>query len=231
VKTGKYILGLDSDEEQKGVHLWLPKSSTADASTSAGGDRDFMKSYGALRAIQDLLTKSVDAICGESPSVITTRVRKHLRNTNQRIRIGTLNGEGLVQRKQFAQTWYKNWYKHYKSGNRPDNWPSTLAEANGNANSGRVAAIGGMKNVAEGKDDADVSTGGCGKGSDNTEAGGEGSGKKSKLRVSWIPSICALLRRILEMLLLWNTLTFFDFFFLFILSAGDMCCAGRIRNA
>jgi hypothetical protein len=102
-----------------------------------------------------------------------------------------LNGEGLVQRKQFAQTWYKNWYKHYKSGNRPENWPSTLAEANGNANSGRVAAISGMKNVAEGKDDADVSTGGFGKGSDNTE-GGEGSGKKSKLRVSWIPSICAL---------------------------------------
>ena len=199
------------------MHLWLPKSSAADADAGTGGGGDFMKSYGALRSIQKLMTRKVDAICDKSPDELIKRVRKYLNNINERIQNGSLKGDNLAKRKEFAQTWHTNWYGDYESGAQPESWPSTLPEAIANGNKERITV--GRKEVAAGsKDDgnggAEV-TGGSGgvKGSNNTGAGGEGSGKKSKLRVSCIPPAFCVVLGMLALQIFGASGAFFFIFF------------------
>ena len=85
------------------MHLWLPKSSAADADAGTGGGGDFMKSYGALRSIQKLMTRKVDAICDKSPDELIKRVRKYLNNINERIQNGSLKGDNLASVKSLLK--------------------------------------------------------------------------------------------------------------------------------
>lgn len=208
IETGKFILGHISDTEQKGMPLWLPKNSVnvadvdVDASAGCGGGGDFMKSYGAVRSIQQLIADQVDIICGKSPIQIAQKMRKYLNNINERIRNGSLKGDNLAKRIEFAETWHTDWYGDYESGAQPESWPSTLVEAIANGNKQRITAVTTVE-----------VTGGSGgvKGSVNTGAGAEGSGKNSKLRVSCIPPAFCVVLRLLAMKTSGQALLFSNF--------------------
>lgn len=180
-ETGKFILCLGSDPEQEEMHLWLPMG----GSGATDATEALARSYGVLRAVQDLLMDGVTALCGVSPKTLMDKVLKWMYNTNQRIRSGTIGVKTLAERKESAGVWKKNWYDAYTKRELPENWPVTKAEALNKAKA--LGQYGEGKGIAESGNGtgAEVALGSGSSGGNNTKAvGGASNRNKKRVRVS-----------------------------------------------